>query len=132
MATKPFLHFANVSFDLPWARAYPQNVTKSSYPTARVLLTATSENSWGGSLVVIHMTAGNFGIVFHLLNRTLQTIYGVQFSRAITIDSEQVTFSYVSSVGFLSLEPAIIALIVSEVALGVRTKNGHNAQQSYS
>lgn len=111
------------------ARAYPENVTNPSYPLAAFLLNPTGSTPiWQRSVQVIYTTAGNFDLAFRFLNDKMQTVAQPGFRQVISIASQDVTFSYVSTISFISLEIVIIAITLLEL----RAKDGHNASETYS
>ncbi|MGA3108620.1 MAG: hypothetical protein ABSD99_04065 [Candidatus Bathyarchaeia archaeon] len=123
------LNFSYVSVFLFGARAFPQNVSNSEYGLVNILLHSTKAiNGWNGSVQVVYMASGNFDLSVNLLDWKMQAIVEVPFFDAITVGSQDLTFTYVTGITLLSLELVIIAVML----LDLRTKNGHDAQHEYS
>jgi hypothetical protein len=114
---------------------YPYNITGSEYNIAKVLLHPTSAvNGWDGSIQIVYPASGNFDVSVFFFDAKMQAMRQLSFHSAIIIAPQESTFSYVTSITFLSLELVVIGLMILEFRTkekGTATKP-NQAETSYA
>jgi hypothetical protein len=110
------LGFSKVQAFLPHALPFPYSSANYLWSYAIVDLHRSSYNSWSGSQNIVYPSSGNFDVTIQLQNATGWILRQVFYNGIISIASSEITFSYVTSLVFVSLELVIVGLMVYEVA----------------
>lgn len=102
------------------ALSFPYNSGEYSSGAAAFNLGPTwSANEWVATNVIVYFLSGKFDVTLQFVKdqpHGSTILLVVPFPNAITIDSSEVTFNYVTSLVFVSLELVVVGLMIYEVA----------------
>lgn len=114
------LNFSSIQVIIWGALSFPYKSAEYPYGVAIMNLYPTSSNSWSNSGQIVYLTSGQVDLTVEFDNAIGQIVRRVDFFNMITIESDAATFSYVTSLVFVSLELAIVGLTVWEIGKDVR------------
>jgi len=116
------LHFGIIRVVLPGALAFPFNSTAYPYAIGVMdLHPTTAQNVWSNSKLVVYLTNGTFPVSVLFVNAYGNyTVATADFPDAITIGSSEATFSYMTSLVFVSLELVIVGMMLLDFSTHAR------------
>ena len=116
------LNFTRVRVILWGALSFPYttNGTEYEYTVGVVYLHPNSVNGLGGSVWIVYLRSGQFDVSV-LFDNSTETIRRIDYPKIITIESSELTFSFVTSLVFVSLELVIAGLMLLDFSTHARS-----------
>ncbi len=122
------LNFSVIRVILWDSLAFPYNSTTYPYSAGIIDLHPTaSQNQWSNSKLVVYLRSGQFDVTVEFQSANY-VVGRIDFPKAITIESSEATFSYITSLVFVSLELVIAGLMLLDFSTHARS----NAEKKYS
>ncbi len=122
------LNFSVIRVILWGSLAFPYNSTNYPYSAGIIdLSSTTSQNEWSNSKLVVYLTSGQFDVSVEFENASY-VVGSINFSKAVTIESSETTFSYVTSLVFVSLELILVGMMLLDFSTHARS----DADQKHS